>query len=431
MPKKVLFFFPHNPYPPRSGAHQRCLEMLAGLRALGCATTLISTTLFSDAPWEAASVQALERDWVERVLIYETATLDHYFRAMLMRTNNFLGRQAPLNSALFNPPAFRRWAARIFEQVTPDLAIINYAYWDGLLPRQAAAVTAIETHDLLTLNQRMREALQQRLPAPPIEPEQVAEEVLREDFFDRLGLEADPEEFRIYDKYDFTIAISAKEAALIRQRTKKTETLLIPMTQEVKHGQPGYDGAAVFVTGPNPFNLQGYLYFVKHVLPRVRCQSPSFQLQVTGATCQSVLPAEGVVLSGFVPELKAVYESARFAICPVFGGTGQQVKVVEAMSYGLPVVITRAAAESSPVRHGVNGLVANNSEEFADACAQLWGDQELCQRLGRAAKETIAADHSRSRLLEGLARLVGQETAATLSFSNAVLPATAAEQADS
>jgi hypothetical protein len=336
-----------------------------------------------------------------------------------------LARRGPLNSALYNPPALRRWVARACDRIEPDLAVINYAYWDGLLPRHAAPVTAIETHDLLTLNQRMREALQQRLPAPPIDAAQVAADVLREDFFDRLGLEADPEEFRIYDRYDYTIAISAKEAALIRQQTKQTETLLVPMTQEVKPGQPRHDGAAIFVTGPNPFNLQGYLYFVKHVLPGVRRQSPSFRLQVTGATCQSVLPVKGVVLSGFVPDLKAVYESARFAICPVFGGTGQQVKVVEAMSYGVPVIVSRAAAESSPVRHGVNGLVANNAEEFADSCARLWGDRELCRQLGQAARDTIAADYSRSRLLEGLAKLVGQEPVTTLSASGVVLPGAA------
>jgi glycosyltransferase involved in cell wall biosynthesis len=191
------------------------------------------------------------------------------------------------------------------------------------------------------------------------------------------------------------------------------------MTQEVKSTMPSYGGAALFVTGPNPFNLQGYLYFVKHVLPRVRRQLPSFTLQVTGATCQSVLPADGVLLNGFVPDLKAAYESARFAICPVFGGTGQQVKVVEAMSYGVPVVITRAAAESSPVRHGVNGLVANNAEEFGNHCMQLWQDRALCQRLGQMAKETIAAEYSRSRLVEGLEKLIGQESTIELAASNA------------
>lgn len=407
MPKKVLFFFPHNPLPPRSGAHQRCLEMLAGLRALGCETTLLGATLFSDSEWSAESIRTLESDWVKQVLVYETAAADHYFRAALMRANSLLNRRAPLNSALFKPPMFQRWAARIHNQLQPDVTITNYAYWDGLLPQRATARNAIETHDLLTLNQRMREALLAHLPAPPVNAAQVSDEVLREDFYDRLALETDAEEFQIYDRYKFTIAISAKEAALIQQRTRRTETLLIPMTQEVKDARPGYDGAALFVTGPNPFNLQGYLSFVKHALPRLRRRLPDFTLQVTGATCQSVLPTEGVSLSGFVPDLKAVYESARFVICPVFGGTGQQVKVVEAMSYGLPVVITRAAAASSPVQHGINGLVADNAEEFAEHCARLWLDRTLCRRLGQAAKETIAAEQSRRRLLDGLARLVG------------------------
>ena len=418
MPKKVLFFFPHNPYPSRSGAHQRCLEMLWGLRALGCKTTLLSTTLFSDSLWEARSVQALEDEWVEQVLIYETAVFDRYFQSALRRAGKLLGWRVPLNSMFFNPPVLRRWVARACDQIEPDLAVISYAHWDGLLPRQAVPLTAIETHDLLSLNQRMRDALQQHLPAPPIDAAQVAEDILREDFFDKLALAVDPEEFRIYDKYDYTIAVSAKEAATIRQQTRQTTTLLIQTTQEVKRSQPGYDGPALFVTGPNPFNLQGYLYFVRRVLPRVRRQSLSFTLRVTGACCQSVLPAEGVLLSGFVPDLKAVYEASRFAICPVFGGTGQQVKVVEAMSYGLPVIITRAAAESSPVRHGINGLVANDAEEFADYCVQLWSDPALCRQLGQAAKGTIAADYSRSCLLEGLAKLVGQKSATDIAASD-------------
>jgi glycosyltransferase involved in cell wall biosynthesis len=97
------------------------------------------------------------------------------------------------------------------------------------------------------------------------------------------------------------------------------------------------------------------------------------------------------------------------------------VKVVEAMSYGVPVVITRAAAESSPIRHGVNGLVSNNAEEFADHCARLWQDRELCQRLGKTAKETIEAEYSRSRLLEGLAKLLGQDAATKLTASRLAL----------
>ncbi len=418
MAKKVLFFFPHNPYPPRSGAHQRCLEMLSGLRSLGCRTTLASASLFSETRWDSASLQALESEWVDQAMVYETTAFDRYFRAALSRANKLLNRREPLDSALYSPPGFRRWMAQVCDHTEPDLIVINYAYWNKLLPRGIQAVTAMETHDLLTLNRRMRAMLQQRLPAPPIDHNQVDEALLREDFFDRFDLKADAEEFRIYDRYDYTIAISLKEAETIRANTSRTETLLIPMTQAVKNARPGYDGAAIFVTGPNPFNLQAYLYFVRRVLPMIRRHSQSFSLRVTGACCQSVTAEDGIRLSGFVPDLQAVYETAPFAICPVFGGTGQQVKVIEAMSYGVPVVALRAAAESSPIKHGVNGLVANDAQEFAEHCLRLWQDRELCRQLGRAAQETIAADYSRSRLLEGLSRLIQSKPASELSSAN-------------
>lgn len=419
MAKKVLFFFPHNPYPPRSGAHQRCLEMLSGLRQLGCRTTLASSSLFSETRWDTHSVQALESEWVDQAMVYETTGFDHCFRSALSRANTMLNRQEPLDSALYSPPAFRRWMARVCDQTEPELIVINYAYWNGLLPRKTTAITAIETHDLLTLNQRMRDALRQRLPAPPIDHNQIDEDLLSEDFFDRMNLKADAEEFRIYDRYDYTIAISSKEAETIRANTSRTETLLIPMTQAVKSARPAYDGAAVFVTGPNPFNLQAYLYFVRRVLPIVRRHSPSFMLRVTGASCQSVMAADGIRLSGFVPDLQAVYESAPFAICPVFGGTGQQVKVIEAMSYGVPVIALRAAAESSPIKHCVNGLVANDAEEFAEHCLRLWQDRQLCRQLGNAARETIAADYSQSRLLESLSKLKDRFNAKSRSFKDA------------
>ena len=54
-----------------------------------------------------------------------------------------------------------------------------------------------------------------------------------------------------------------------------------------------------------------------------------------------VRPAESVTLRGFVNDLDPLLASARFAICPVFGGTGQQIKIVEAIARGLPVVALR------------------------------------------------------------------------------------------
>lgn len=405
---KVLIFFPHNPYPPRSGAHKRCLEIFTGFKELGYEVTLLSSTLLSDTKWESSSIQNLEADWVKKVLVYEPTKLDYRFISLIKKFNRFFKRELSLNSLVYSPPGMRQWFTKILQEVKPKVVLINYAFWDGLLNHRkvSSLVRVTETHDLVTLNNQMRQALEKHLPSLPIRIDQVDEKVLQEDFFQRLNLVPSPEEFRIYDQYDYTIAISKKEAELIKQNTYKTKVCLIPMTQEPYYIANQYLNFALLPTGPNPFNLQGYLYFVKRVLPKVLKQIPSFTLQVTGACCKDVLPTEGVLLSGFVPDIKKVYELAKFVVCPVFGGTGQQVKIVEAMAHGVPVIALPASAEMSPIQHGTNGFVASSAEEFADYVVQLWNDRELCHKLGNAAREIISAEFSKSLLLEGLSQIV-------------------------
>jgi len=75
-------------------------------------------------------------------------------------------------------------------------------------------------------------------------------------------------------------------------------------------------------------------------------------------------------------------------------------------SFAADSVALRAAAERSPLRHGENGLVADNAFEFAECVLELWKDAELCRRLGNAARETIAQEFSNTRLTEGLSEIV-------------------------
>jgi glycosyltransferase involved in cell wall biosynthesis len=178
------------------------------------------------------------------------------------------------------------------------------------------------------------------------------------------------------------------------------------MTEAVAPVVNSYDGPSLLPVGNNPFNVQGYVYFVRRVLPSVRARCPDFVLRVTGPCCHRLSPVEGVDLAGFVPDLAAALARARFLVCPVFGGTGQQIKIIEAMAHGVPVVALEAAAQSSPMRHGVNGLVARDAEEFAEHVCRLWTDRALCRQLGAAARETVARECSRERLVEQLSQLL-------------------------
>ncbi|MBA2524194.1 MAG: glycosyltransferase family 4 protein [Pyrinomonadaceae bacterium] len=422
MKKKVLVFFPHNLQPPHTGADKRCLEMLAGLQEIGCEVTLASSALSSITKWTPSSVRALEEQFVKDVRVYEPTAADNRFLYYLRkyyaadcratRVLKMLRLQktvAPINSMLHTPPDMRRWFRKMHDEIAPDIIIMNYAYWDGLLSHRKfnSTLRIIDILDLVSLNAQMHQTLVKYLPNP-LKADRADDHVLSEDFFETLNMAPHADEFRIFDKYNYTIAITSKEADLISRHTSKTKISLIPVTLEPCYIPNNYSGYALFTVGPNLFNVQGYLYFAKHVLPQVRRRISSFSLHVTGIFYNHTPPEpeDGIVLRGFVPELKAVYESARFVVCPVFGGTGQQIKIVEAMAHGLPVIALRFAAERSPIEHGINGLVANNAEEFADHVVRLWNDRNLCRRLGDAARETIARDFSRAHLTEQLSRMI-------------------------
>ncbi len=404
MTQKLIYFFPHNPLPPRSGAHKRCLEILAGLRKLDLEVTFVSSTFTSETSWDADSISSLERDFVSRVLIHKPTFLDWKLSGLMSRFYRLTNTHITLDSILRTPIRMRWWFAKILKDISPDIIIMSYCFWDGLLDRQnlQSIITVVDTIDLFTLNNQMREAVSPYLPSVPIHVNDVNESILQEDFFNELSLDTTPDELQIFDRYDRTIAIARNEFEIIQKNTQHTSTSLIPITQTPFYLENQHTDPPIFTTGPNPFNTQGYLYFAKRVLPLILAKVPDFELQVTGSCCQQVMPTAGIALLGFVPDLKLLYARTKFLVCPVFGGTGQQVKIVEAMAHGLPVVALAAAAKMSPIEHGVNGFVANNAAEFADYVIQLWQDPGLCRQLGTAARSKIADDFSEQRLLQGL-----------------------------
>lgn len=382
--------------------------MLTGLSELGCETVFAGSTLFSETQWTAESIENLKKAWVKDVCIYYASVADFRGAARIRKFHDFFGKTPPVNSRLYTPGRLKKFFSELVSRVKPDLILMNYAHWDGLLEhgKLGSVRRAIEIHDLITLNVRMWTALGKSLPPVPLESEKISDNLLQEDFFEKLELRADPAEFRVYDKYDFTITLSSGEEEQIKRNTHKTKTVLIPMTFDPVVIPNSYSGNAVFPTGPHPYNVQGYFYFLKRVLPAVLKKAGDFRLEMTGYWCNHVKEEKDVILGGFVQDMKDLYRDARFLICPVFGGTGQQVKIVEAMAHGVPVVALAFSAQASPIRHGINGFIANNAEEFAEYAIHLWNDKELCRRMGDAARDSVGAGFSRELLLQKLSLIL-------------------------
>lgn len=400
---RALVFFPHNPYPIRSGAHQRCLTILEALQAIGYRITLLSSTLFTDSPWTEDSIRYLYEKKNIEVEVYEGTLSDQHYI-------NYLGAAVGCyaNFSMYSPPGLKQKFREMFRRLSPDLVVINYALWGGLAVGDEfhSACRVIDTIDLFSRNLKMRNALNSYHIKYPIDVSAVPEGFLAEDFFFHFDIEASDDEYWICDQYDFTIAISPAEAQIIKNHTQHTKVEYVPMALDPSFIENIYSGNPVFAVGPNPFNLQGYCYFAKKVLPQILRIHPEFTLNVVGKSCDQLMPSPGTELLGFIPDLQPIYSKASFAICPLIGGTGQQTKIVEAMAYGLPVISLRNTAESSPIEHGKNGFIAEDSEAFAKYAIQLYEDRDLCRVMGSLARETIAENFSGQKLAGRLRRFL-------------------------
>ncbi len=403
-PTKALVFFPHNPYPACTGAHRRCLEMLSGLRNLGCEIILFSSNLYTDQVWTQQSIDILKSKYGIDTFIYQGTEADiRYLEACRAQS-----QPGQMNWDYFNAPGLTDSFKQIFCQFKPNLVMVNYSLWGRLVAGKEfkSVVKVIDTHDLFTLTMQMFQILTPHFSQQSIDLATIAPEITNEDFFANLALHPEQEEYDICDLYDYTIAISQKECALLTQHTQQTENLYVPMTVDIPAVVNTYTASPLFVISGNCFNLQGATYFIKKVLPLIAESIPDFNLQVVGAGGNRFANIPELDICGFVKDISSLYTYSGFAICPLIGGTGQQVKIVEAMAYGLPVVALINVAETSPIEHGVNGFIAHNAKEFARYTVLLWNDRNLCKQMGESARKTMQKKFSSSSLANNLKEVV-------------------------
>jgi hypothetical protein len=92
----------------------------------------------------------------------------------------------------------------------------------------------------------------------------------------------------------------------------------------------------VFLSGGNPFNLNGIRWFVNTVWPSIQFRFSDAKLLIGGSICSSLGDLsciDGVELQGLVDDPASFYAQADVAINPVYQGTGIKIKTFEAVSY--------------------------------------------------------------------------------------------------
>jgi glycosyltransferase involved in cell wall biosynthesis len=210
------------------------------------------------------------------------------------------------------------------------------------------------------------------------------------------------EEVRTWHQVTGCVATSQREADIIREAVPFTPTTVIPNAVDVEYFRPSdtsADGSVIVMTGLMHYrpNIDGAMYFVREILPRILASRPNMVFYVVGAGAPPEikrLASSNVVVTDTVPDVRPYVRKAAVFVVPLRMGGGTRLKVVEGLSMQKAVVSTSLGSEGIDVIHGTHLLIADQPDEFADAVLQLLRDRALAERIGREGRSLVESRYT-------------------------------------
>ncbi|MBV8673784.1 MAG: glycosyltransferase [Acidobacteriaceae bacterium] len=218
----------------------------------------------------------------------------------------------------------------------------------------------------------------------------------------------------IVDHFDLSILVSRVDRDFLLRPDSSASVYVCPNGVDASALPFQYrpDGATIIFIGNNTalHNVDGILYFVEEILPRVRSRNPRAQFKVIGRISDRLrrrLQREAkVIVTGSVQSVADEARSASVAVCPIRFGAGVQNKLLEYLSLGIPAVTSAIGQEGLAARDQVHLLLAETQDEWVDRVCELLQNPERGCALAHAGRALVEGEYSWSKLVEPLRRRI-------------------------
>ncbi len=263
-------------------------------------------------------------------------------------------------------------------------------HWQHLLPlvddvRALAPETSVTAvvHDVLS-QKLLREARHARS--------------LRKRFISsvRIG-RARSVEARLLGRVDHVFTFSAKDKALLEKIGVKRPIDQIdpPVKVPDEPARPPTEPIVSFTGAMSrSVNAESVAWFLERVWPGVLSSLPGASLVVAGANPPPWLverSGPNLSVTGYVEDLGDVYRNTAVFVAPLRTGAGVKFKVLDAMSFGLPVVATSVAAEGIAEEAGTDvfAAVTDDPSEMAERIVFFLTDRPAAAEVGVRARSWV------------------------------------------
>lgn len=346
-----------NPFWSKAGNLTRCLQMLSYFEDRNAD---LDVTFFSSINWNPADEELFRKTFPSIKLVVESfksskSNRIKYFltdKLPWMLKKSFGNLQVSRVSQSFKGRFQQLVREEGFEQI-----IISYVEYAELVDGLDNVHKIVDTHDFFTLQKMQKKEDEKQLHVDQIFKEEMA----------------------LLQLFDEIWTYSVEEQYIFNQFTNRAVELIpLSFAKPIRVSQPrAYD--LIYVASDNPHNIRSIHWFVESVLPKIN----GLSLHIFGKICRAVPDHSQIVKHGMVDNLDEVYQQAKIAICPMLSGTGIKIKVLEALSYGIPVVTNRRGVDGlvNKVQNGC--IVAEDGSDFARAIMELTHDERHYEQLSK------------------------------------------------
>jgi glycosyltransferase involved in cell wall biosynthesis len=152
-------------------------------------------------------------------------------------------------------------------------------------------------------------------------------------------------------------------------------------------------------------NADAAAWMVTDIFPRIAQHHPRAILHVVGADPLAFFREQasrwpGIRVHGFVPEVDRFLDTCRVFLAPLRFGGGVKIKVLHAMSHGIPVVTTKIGIEGIEGYEPGMAKVGGTADELARHVCSLLEDQPQAETMAAAARAMVERTFSWNALQE-------------------------------
>jgi len=194
-------------------------------------------------------------------------------------------------------------------------------------------------------------------------------------------------------KFDRVVTMTKDDAEYLKSYAPDAKVQAIPIGIDCEEflpvGEDAKGDVSVLFVGNflHEPNVEAAEFLVKQVAPRF----PGVRFVIAGTPVpQAIGGGLNVEYPGYVPDTRALYRPPNtIVMAPLFSGTGQRVKLLEAFAMACPVITTKVGAMGFPIENGRQAFLAETPLEYERALRQLIADSQLRGRVGQSARQMI------------------------------------------